>query len=223
MYNKLKLSTVSSIIIIAVAIGLGYLLSINAKNNPKNSSKSINSGITTSNNNNFDWNTVSTEEFNQVFTKDGFYSPGQFSVHLIKEVDINGDGQTEAIVQKGVGTAIYDVLSRNKDGSIYVMKQKNKDGSISNAILSKHSATLTSSEYELIPEEKGYYAMVFELDEERSTDKEIYYNCIDNSINAYSWNSLLKLFVWNKDLTEKYTKHTEELLKTNCASPSKIK
>ena len=165
----------------------------------------------------FDWSTVPNYNLNEAFCLEGCIHPDSKNITIMQTIDLTGDGKNEAIVRPVISTAIYYILNKNSDGSISVLKQKNQDGTTSLAELNSHGGTEINSDYELIPEEHGFYSMTFVKDEKRSTADKYYYNCNSNSINAYAWNPSSSLFEWNQALTAKYIKYTEQKLKLSCS------
>lgn len=192
-------------------------------NGEKNStiSNGQNVVITTPAQNNFDWNKLTQVELNHVIYYDGdIYDSsswiGTTPLSVTKVIDLTGDGKPEAIVSRSSFTGIDYVFMRNDDNSITIARKKDKDGTVSPVVLEIRMNDEISSDNELIPEEHGFYNMRFVFDKEKSNSEKKYYKCVKDSVNAYIWNPVEKLFEWDALISEKYTKYTEEKYKLSC-------
>ena len=130
-----------------------------------------------------DWRTVPTKDIVTALKNNAGIEVNESFVSYIQQIDFTGDGVPEGIfglttVANGTTTVI---LGEGMQGNIVPLRQKQVDGSYPVALV-QFSGGQYTEDYQLLPEELGYYTSL----KSDSSDTRTVLVC--NSFTAYRWN-----------------------------------
>lgn len=164
-------------------------------NQPANQSKLSNATVVA------EWKSLTSNELLAIANEEDMYLEKDFGVKLSETIDLTGDGIDEGIFTgNGGNNGASFIMIKGNDGKSFVAKQKNKDGTINQVYLVEIGRVMFSEGFELVPNEYGFYT-ISKINNEESGN----FSCKPNGVNAYSWNTSIKMFEWNQVMTTKYT------------------
>lgn len=111
-------------------------------------------------------------------------------------VDINGDGETEAVfeIQTEANPLTYITILTKNGESAETVKVKNDKGKTENFFASKGTLNKTTTDFMLLAQDRSFYTT-----SRTQKEGEISETCI---VQLYQWNQATKLFEYNKILSD---------------------
>ncbi len=160
---------------------------------------------TTTNSKNINWSSVSTSTIENLIKKTEFPLEGKPTLSTETQ-DLTGDGIKEGIYGLPSGNAGLTIVAMtNADGSVSLARMKKKDGSIGIVGFYSVGSASYSISYKFLPNERGFYEVSKNIDENADNSESSHLICGSNGILAYQWNPTTSLFEYNSALTAKYT------------------
>ncbi|MDQ3075828.1 MAG: hypothetical protein M3Q34_01740 [bacterium] len=154
------------------------------------------------------WKAVSPDELADVLSlePDLFYVK-ESGLKLSESVDLTGDGVDEGVFTgDGGNNNVSFILTTNSHGTIVTTKQQEKDGSFAPVSLYEIGRAQVYQNFKILPTEQGFYKVTMDFDESANNTETSHFKCTSDSVNGYVWNSQTKMFVWNREMSAKYTK-----------------
>jgi len=180
------------IIIVLIAGGVGYYLAKQVKKPPV---PPLSPTVACQQAN---WSAL-LPQIKNILIAAGAPSVGQFVPLAVgEEVDITGDGCTEAVVLVDAGGAYTTTfaLFRSENSSPVFAEQKENSGQIVKVMFDAGASVKNQLGYKTLPQDNGFYTFQKNYDEQNG--QIILANC---EINTYVWNSATKVFDYNANLT----------------------
>jgi hypothetical protein len=188
------------VLLFAAVVWMGYKLYMNSstKEEPKVAAPEVKT---------FSWKELSKSEIETIVSKepDAYYEK-DLGLSFSEEMDLTGDGKTEAIISgSGGNSSVSFILIRDGEGNISLAKAREKNGELLPVGLYSIGRAQVNAGYKLLPSENGFYVVEMEFDASADNSESSHFKCGENAVNAYAWNADKEWFDWNGALTQKYT------------------
>lgn len=224
--NNNKTTNILLGILIVVLIAIGVIMAINQNRNSYRNGMTANDFPVIDNRNNIpepvktnpsqqvsststprisNWNSFPGDEVWALLDENKLVFERDSGVKISQQVDLTGDGISEAIVEgNGGNNGFATILIANSNG-VEVAKVKNKNGIISPVYVYSVGRVAVNESYKFIPNENGFYTVSKTLDERADNSDSSHFMCATGAVSAYQWNPKTNLFEYNSALTAKYT------------------
>lgn len=223
--NNNKTTNILLGILIVVLVVIGIIIVVNQKQNPSTKgivndfpvidSQNQSSEQVRFNSNqqaptqavskNINWKSVSISTIENLAKKSNLLMEGDLRLST-ESYDLTGDGSIEGIYSFPSGNSDTTIIAlANSDGSTSLAKMKEKNGSIGIVGLYSVGRVSHSISYKFLPNERGFYVISKDLDENADNSEFSHLICGSNGVSAYQWNPKTNIFEYSTALTERYT------------------
>lgn len=153
----------------------------------------------------FDWENISEQTLAGLVGGANLgLMPGSYG-QFVETRDVTGDGIPEGIFTGAGGNAGITFILRDINGSPRVAQQRDSFGNIQPVALYSIGRVAVSVGYEFLPEQNGYVVIQKKLNQTEEGVDPAGFQCEENGVNVYTWDTSTELFEWNQALTEQYT------------------